>query len=166
MADALQSVQRPKSYLSNLQLQNKMLGARAMPSTGIHHRGELRAIARGRTFGACGASKRHALPRCFCLAAPEYATHSQTDAEVRTAAPDFRPIGNCEWFKTSYVAELLMPNELKYLLMLRAACRSLCSFSTMAILTNPSPFSPYPTPAATATFASVSNCFENSRLPI
>ncbi len=47
-----------------------------------------------------------------------------------------------------------------------AACWILCSFSTRAKRTYPSPNSPNPTPGETATFASLSRSLVNSRDPI
>src|SRR6185312_11934318 len=54
---------------------------------------------------------------------------------------------------------------LRNCLMLRVAWRMRCTFSTRAMRTWPSPYSPNPTPGATATSAFSSSCLENSRLP-
>jgi len=49
--------------------------------------------------------------------------------------------------------------------MLRAAWRMRCSFSTSAMRTWPSPYSPKPMPGATATLASLNSSLENSSEP-
>jgi len=50
------------------------------------------------------------------------------------------------------------------LLMFRTACLSRSRFSTGAMRTWPSPYSPKPRPGATATLASASSSFENSTM--
>src|SRR5436309_4651045 len=50
-------------------------------------------------------------------------------------------------------------------LMLRVACRKRWRFSTSAMRTNPSPYSPKPEPGETATLARSSSSFEKPRLP-
>ena len=63
-----------------------------------------------------------------------------------------------------HVVQLSGPVSRKRL-MLRAACRMRCSFSTSAIRTKPSPCSPKPMPGETATSAFSTSSVENSTLP-
>src|SRR5262245_60035394 len=71
---------------------------------------------------------------------------------------------HCAASRLTRVSAIAGP-ALRNLRTLRAACLMRCSFSTSAMRTCASPYSPKPTPGATATLACSSSSFENRSEP-